>query len=193
MSTISFPDWINSLSPQSTDGKEVYQQDGSTPSRGDLDDKASLSSLGSMSGQDSDDVDITGGDAVFNNLRRGNLRIYDFESAFIGSSSGATFGINTGGNFGSANGRYIRGFITTSSADRTSLAEFLFIRRGSESNGLLKVLFSEREDQFAPPINITHNSSDDRIEIEMEGISSGGNYRLKMFFMTNYNTSVQVV
>ena len=43
MSTISFPDWINSLSPQSTDGKEVYQQDGSTPSRGDLDDKASLS------------------------------------------------------------------------------------------------------------------------------------------------------
>ena len=44
MSTISFPDWINSLSPQSTDGKEVYQQDGSTPSRGDLDDKASLSS-----------------------------------------------------------------------------------------------------------------------------------------------------
>jgi len=43
MSTISFPDWINSLSPQSTIGKEVYQQDGSTPSRGDLDDKASLS------------------------------------------------------------------------------------------------------------------------------------------------------
>ena len=43
MSTISFPDWINSLSPQSTDGKEIYQQDGSTPSRGDLDDKASLS------------------------------------------------------------------------------------------------------------------------------------------------------
>ena len=45
MSTISFPDWINSLSPQSTDGKEVYQQDGSTPSRGDLDDKASLSAI----------------------------------------------------------------------------------------------------------------------------------------------------
>ena len=43
MSTISFPDWINSLSPQSTDGKDIYQQDGSTPSRGDLDDKASLS------------------------------------------------------------------------------------------------------------------------------------------------------
>ena len=45
MSTISFPDWINSLSPQSTDGKNVYQQDGSTPSRGDLDDKASQSEL----------------------------------------------------------------------------------------------------------------------------------------------------
>ena len=45
MSTISFPDWINSLSPQSTDGKEIYQQDGSTPSRGDLDDKASLSAI----------------------------------------------------------------------------------------------------------------------------------------------------
>ena len=49
MSTISFPDWLNSLSPQSTDGKNVYQQDGSTPSRGDLDEKASLSLTGSDS------------------------------------------------------------------------------------------------------------------------------------------------
>ena len=69
MSTISFPDWINSLSPQSTDGKEVYQQDGSTPSRGDLDDKASLS------GANFTDMPQVGGDEI---VERGSNSDSDF-------------------------------------------------------------------------------------------------------------------
>ena len=49
----------------------------------DLDDKASLSALGSMAEQDSDNVNITGGNAVLNNLRVGVKRSRSFSGFTI--------------------------------------------------------------------------------------------------------------
>ena len=117
MSTISFPDWINSLSPQSTDGKDIYQQDGSTPSRGDLDDKASLSGgadanfalmpqvggspiLERDSNSDGEWVRFSDGSQICTSSRNYDFsglrsQVYEYPNTFISQPSGSISFLNT--------------------------------------------------------------------------------------------------
>ena len=182
MSTISFPDWINSLSPQSTDGKEIYQQDGSTPSRGDLDDKASLSAA-------TDDVNITGGRITLPDYRfpddGGKSRIA-FRDILMSGNESITFRSSMG--FRGSGKVIITGHEDTGTSSNRIYGEFVVFRgreviQVSNNTNLSSTGFGS--------IDVLIDGS--RILIEKTAGSSSGGWFMQIMLMGSFSRISEVV